>query len=257
MEGYKKAEGINETTLKAGNKVRLKKISSHGMSSVPVGSEQVGVLDTDVVIGAPVSLNNGGGNTTSVVRMEKTQNTLRIYTQTSVYELSHEANEGKPKIVTTARGSQYIYLDDGRTQRFKKATGELHEPQDILVFIPPWNKVASSLKSLYPHIFGRVENHSMFEQVILQYVHGQNKSLYVVDKDGRRIDASKDIKDGEYIALAFVDKDKDSKVDFFVPVSNNPQIGWNTFDARKYVDAEGRNMRERHIGNTVVAIDYN
>lgn len=41
----------------------------------------------------------------------------------------------KPAEVITARGSVYRYLSDGRTQRFKTATGELHEPQDTLVFI--------------------------------------------------------------------------------------------------------------------------
>ena len=43
--------------------------------------------------------------------------------------------------VITSKGSRYDYLPDGRTQRFKTVTGELNDPQDLLVFIPSFDFV--------------------------------------------------------------------------------------------------------------------
>ncbi len=71
--------------------------------------------------------------------------------------------------ITTAKGSVYKYLPDGRTQRFKQATGELNDPQDSIVFIPPWDMIKAPAMKAYPEIFGHIENEAQYEQVLLEY----------------------------------------------------------------------------------------
>jgi hypothetical protein len=59
----------------------------------------------------------------------------------------------KPTRLVTAKGSVYTYLPDGRTQRYKAATETLEAPQDLLVFMPPWNTIETKAKELYPEVF--------------------------------------------------------------------------------------------------------
>ena len=46
--------------------------------------------------------------------------------------------------IVTEHGSVYQYLPDGRTQRQNKVKDKTYEPQDILVFVPPYEWVAEN-----------------------------------------------------------------------------------------------------------------
>lgn len=101
--------------------------------------------------------------------------------------------EKKPTSVVTARGSQYTYLEDGRTQRWKAATDEKYEPQDILVFIPPWEQIAEKAKELYPEIFKEIETQAQFEYILLVYIHSKESAVRPIDTHERTVHSLSDI----------------------------------------------------------------
>ncbi|VVB61402.1 Uncharacterised protein [uncultured archaeon] len=155
--------------------------------------------------------------------------------------------------VETAKGSVYKYLPDGRTQRFKKAENKMKEPQDALVFVPPYDWVwKSAPKELIANnAFG--ENELIYDEILLSYVQGEGKKNYIVDRNGRKLETNKQIAqtNGD-VYLTFGDA---KKVDFYIPVSKAPKLGWCTYDTRKYMNG-AQTMRERHLGNKVVKIAY-
>lgn len=152
--------------------------------------------------------------------------------------------------VITKKGSIYTYLEDGRTQRFKKATGELHKPQDILVFVPDYDTLINASKKNITSIIG--ENEFEYGQYLLEYAQVSPRTCFVINKDGIKIEKNKDAKNEKLLFLALYDK-KSDKVDFTIPVSHIPRIGYNTFDTRKY--QEGNEWyRDRHLGNKVISI---
>ena len=253
MEGYENKDTqveqlLRQLNLKAGEKVNMLKVSEDGTSHIKSGTDIVGILDYDITLGRPISLSNGKANTTAIENIEEREGVVYIKTKTSLYELIK-----KPKSIITAKGSKYTYLDDGRTQRYKKVSNETSEPQDLLVFIPPWEKIRESAISHYPHIFKGIENQVQFEQVVLDYMH-KGKTIRPVNKEGKVLETTQKLAAGEEIFLAFINKE-DGNV-FHLPVSKRPKIGWLTFDTRLYTDESGAIMRERHIGNAVTRIEY-
>ncbi len=157
--------------------------------------------------------------------------------------------------MTTARDSKYTYLEDGRTQRFKEVSGEMHDPQDLLVFIPPWDKIGEQAIKMFPEIFNGVVNQAQFEQVILNFAQGKGKTMRPVNEQGKVLASLEDVAEDERVFISFVDKNENKTV-FHLPVSKEPQIGWNTFDTKLYKDEDGNTLRERHIGNAVKDIEY-
>jgi len=131
----------------------------------------------------------------------------------------------------TAKGSVYTVLPDGRTQRFKTATGEQNEPNDLIVFVK----------------FKNVQQ----EQDFLSAQNRQDgKKLYVVDSAGNVYDTNEQVK-GKDVKLAIV---KDGKVIETVETSLEPKIGYNTFDQRRY-EEKGEKYRSTHLGNKVTKIN--
>lgn len=131
----------------------------------------------------------------------------------------------------TAKGSVYTVLPDGRTQRFKTATGEQNEPNDLIVFVK----------------FKNVQQ----EQDFLSAQNRQDgKKLYVVDSAGNVYDTNEQVK-GKDVKLAIV---KDGKVVETVETSLEPKIGYNTFDQRRY-EEKGEKYRSTHLGNKVTKIN--
>ena len=106
-----------------------------------------------------------------------------------MYEILNFDEEQKGKVekidwidiekVTTAKGSSYKYLDDGRTQRFKKVEGKQYEPQDILVFIPSYEWIIkNNPKGALEKIMSEgINNKIKFEQEILSYIQGSKKGF--------------------------------------------------------------------------------
>ncbi len=166
-----------------------------------------------------------------------------------------ESKKRNPVEVTTARGSTYKYLPDGRTQRYKKAIQELNEPQDILVFIPPWDLINEDALKIYPEIFQGIENQPQYEQLLLKYAQIDGHTMRVVDLNGNELRSNKEISEKDRVLLAFIDR-ADPKNTFTLPISITPKIGYITFDTRKFVDQDGETKRQRHIGNEVVDIKY-
>jgi hypothetical protein len=124
-------------------------------------------------------------------------------------------------------GSVYKYLPDGRTQRFKVATGELSEPQDTIVFMPSWERIGQWALQAYPEIFKGVENSAQYEALLVHYVHGGNKTIRIVDQTGAEMMNNAQADKAVRVFAALIDKDEN-----------------------------GQTMREKHLGNKVVDIKY-
>lgn len=133
----------------------------------------------------------------------------------------------------TAKGSVYTVLPDGRTQRFKTATKEQNEPQDLTVFV----KFKDAAQ----------------EQDFLEGVQRSETSgtkVYVIDKQGNKYDRNEQAA-GKDVRLALV---KDGKVIDTAETSTTPKIGYNTFDQRRF-EKDGEKYRQAHLGNKVVKIN--
>ena len=144
------------------------------------------------------------------------------------------------KSFKTGQGSIYTYDTEGKTTRFKTATGEKHERQDITVF------VNLSLDE---------------EQDYLNAYRGegdpnQKAKVYVVER--QEDDSPKILRDVSQVSnpdrvyLAIV---KDNKMTQLKKASLRPVKGWNSFDTRQF-KKDGETNTERHLGNKVVDIEY-
>lgn len=164
--------------------------------------------------------------------------------------------------IVTEMGSEYKYLPDGRTQRFKKVENKNEEPQDAIVFVPnyEWIQKNAPQEHLRKNIFG--ENEAQYEQIILEYIQkkkgieNEGKKVYIIDEKGYKLDTNEEIsRTGEKIFLWFgKETDNDKHVeDFRIPVTARPTIGYYAFDTSKYKD-KSQWMREKHLGNKVIKI---
>ncbi len=159
--------------------------------------------------------------------------------------------------ITTSKGSEYKYLIDGKIQRFKKATGEVMAPQDVLVFIPPYESLkGQEYWSKYLQEKG-INDQNTYERVLLDFTR-PGKTILVTNKEGNEINSNNsayEIKGrGQGVYIQLIDKsggNYDQK--YFFPVSVAPKVGWLTFDTRRY-EENGKKMHEKHIGNSVVEI---
>ncbi len=168
---------------------------------------------------------------------------------------SAETEKRKPVEIITAKGSVYKYLPDGRTQRYKTATQELSLPQDVLVFIPPWDSIKERALRIRPDIFEGIKSESAFEQLILKFAQIDGHNMVVYNGDRKVITSNAEAAMASDVLLAFIDAQEANK-SFLLRVSPDPVIGHLTFDTRVFTDEEGRSMRELHIGNKVTEIKY-
>jgi len=142
--------------------------------------------------------------------------------------------EGDVESFETSKGSVYTVLPDGRTQRFKTATKELNEPQDLTVFV-------------------KFKDGGQ-EQDFLEGIQRSESSgtkVYVIDLKGNKYDTNEQAA-GKDVRLALV---KDGKVIDTVETSLEPKIGYNTFDQRRF-EKNGEEFRQIHLGNKVAKINY-
>jgi hypothetical protein len=157
---------------------------------------------------------------------------------------STETTPRKVKSFKTAKGSEYTYDQDGKTTRFKTATDEKYERQDITVFA-----------NLTP-----VE-----EQDFLRYVNEEDEELndelkvkvYAFERqqdDTPKI--LKDISEVKYPDRIYLGIAKNGKVIGTKQASLQPFIGASVFDTRQFKDASGQTKTARHLGNKVVDIQY-
>lgn len=147
--------------------------------------------------------------------------------------------EATPKVKSfkTAKGSVYTYDADGKTTRFKTATGEQQPRQDITVF---------------------ADLNETEEADMLQAVHSKGKkAVYVFE---RKPDNTQDIlsdisqvtnPDEVYLGIV-----ENGQLIFSKKASTQPVAGSVTLDARKLQDKNGEWMIEPHLGHKVTEIEY-
>jgi hypothetical protein len=152
---------------------------------------------------------------------------------------SHEAEPKKVKSFKTAKGSVYTYDNDGKTTRFKTATGERLPRQDITVFVDL--------------------NQDEEDTVLSGYLHGgdKNAKVYILElgQPGEQPTVLRDIRDvrnQSKVALAVIE---DGTYKLLKKASSQPVVGWNTFDHRHYQE-NGEWFSDRHLGNKVTEIEY-
>ena len=142
----------------------------------------------------------------------------------------------------TDHGSVYTYDDTGRTSRYKTATGEQHEAQDVTVFV-----------SLSP---------DETQQVLRAYRPGlptaeRNAKVYVIEQTdeitGTIIRTRDQIENPVSLFLASI---VDGTVQLRSRASLFPQIGAHVFDTRHFQADDGNSYTERHLGNKVSKINY-
>lgn len=157
--------------------------------------------------------------------------------------------------VITAKGSEYVYLPDGRTQRFKKVTNVLSEPQDLLVYIPSFDIIKDKALEMYPKIFTGIENELQYGNLLLEYAQLHGKTVRPIDDKGEEILTNAQARSAARVFLYFMDKINPTN-SFALPVSIEPKLGYYSFDTRKYVNEQGELLREQHKGNKVVKINF-
>lgn len=157
--------------------------------------------------------------------------------------------------VITARGSVYRYLPDGTTQRYKAAEQKEYEPQTAIVFVPNYETIKKSAPPSFNVDAVLGDNETQYEQSLLEKVQGKGSRNYIVNAQGTKLDTKEAIE--QETGQIFLTFGTDGKVEFFLPVSKKPKIGYYTFDTKKYYDPQTREWkRERHLGNKVTEIRY-
>lgn len=160
-----------------------------------------------------------------------------------------------PKSVTTAKGSVYTYLDDGRTQRFKSVEGEMKEPQNVLTFIPRIDSIGDwEHFERLPDWIKENDNDQVMEILASDYIHNPNKRVVLTNESNEIVRSNADATKAKSLLLQFVDN-ATNQTEFALPVSSKPEIGATTYDAR-YFDKDGKEHMSAHIGNAVTSIEY-
>ena len=149
--------------------------------------------------------------------------------------------------VVTSKGSIYTYLEDGKTQRYKAVENKKYPSQDILVFVPDFDWVRENAPFDVDRVLG--ENPVQYEQTLLSYTLGEDKKCMIVDEQGKKLGSNKEVIESKKVFLTFGDEEK---IDFAIPVSKLPQVGFYAFDTRKF-ESEGEFFRDTHLGNKVIS----
>ena len=124
--------------------------------------------------------------------------------------------EAKPKVVSfkTEHGSVYTYDSDGKTTRFKTASGEQLERQNITVFIPLTGLEEAEYLEAY-----HLNEHSHTKVYVLERQ---------PDDSPKKIRDVSEIGDPSRIYLGII---KAGKVIKTTPASLRPIVGYNAFDS--------------------------
>lgn len=140
---------------------------------------------------------------------------------------------------TTDHGSVYAYDEDGKTTRFKTATGEQHVRQDVTVFVDLDIEGEQDFLDAY-----RMKNLAHPTKVYILERLEDDSAVKVRDVD--------QVKDPGNLYLSIV---QDGQIVKNVKASLDPFVGANVFDTRHYQE-DGKWMTERHLGNKVTEIKY-
>jgi len=204
-----------------------------------VGTGQAVTLRITDTEGNIVNDVNIGVNKRKFTEQSKTQPTNEAKAKASTVSDVSSGVEGSGvggdvKSFETAKGSVYTYGDDGKTTRFKTATNEQNEPQDLTVF---------------------ADFKGQQEDNFLEAIHRSKETgdkVYVVDENGKVIRNNKEAV-GKKVNLVIVDKD--GKVTERAYAETAPKMGSSVFDMRSF-EKDGETYTQRHIGNKVTKINY-
>lgn len=153
--------------------------------------------------------------------------------------------------VRTSQGSEYTYDKDGKTSRYKTATGEQQATQDLAVFLHMDVQEEQDFLEAY-----RTEGGLKID--------GKRVKVYVVEKTGdsggRIIRNKEDVQDEKKLGVAVLNgRDGDSFVAANVVqikrASMQPAVGLNVYDTRHYMEGDDQ-VTERHLGNKVDGLQY-
>lgn len=162
-------------------------------------------------------------------------------------EVSPEATtspEADPRVKSfkTEKGSVYTYDADGKTTRFKTATGEQNERQDLTIFA-----------NLTPEEEQQVRN-----VIHLEGDHGQK--VYIVERladDNAPPRVLRDLSEVTNPNALYLGVFRDGKTLMIKKASLKPTVGADVFDNRSVTDENGVQVaREIHLGNKVTEIEY-
>jgi hypothetical protein len=160
-----------------------------------------------------------------------------------------------PKSITTANGSVYSYLEDGTTQRFKSAEGEIKEPQNVLTFIPRIDRITDwENYDRLPEWIRDNGNDQVMEILAADYIHNPKKRVVLTNELNEVVRSNTDALTANSLLLQFVDVET-NQTEFALPVSSKPEVGDTTYDAR-YFEKDGKEHISSHIGSAVTDIEY-
>ena len=171
-----------------------------------------------------------------------------------------KSGSGEIRGVTTERGSVYTYLPDGKTIRYKEVADKHSAPQDILVFVPDyeWVKKNAPEKDSPARICNKYGcDEAQYQNLLLSYIHDDDKSCYVVNKDNKELFSNREVAETEGpVYLLFVDRSElRPKKSFHIPVAKKPVIGFSAYDMRRFTES-GTSFAQRHLGHKVTQIEY-
>ncbi|MBN2087688.1 hypothetical protein JW758_05045 [Candidatus Peregrinibacteria bacterium] len=154
----------------------------------------------------------------------------------------------------TESGSIYSVLSNKRTQRLKNGAEEKDPAMDAIVFLPDFE----SLKNIItvPEIIEKIGgSEADFEEIINEYMDPDSpvgRRVYMVDKNKKALRTKEEIDKSDLVFLAFFNND--GKIDFFLPVSKNPQIGYQPFEAKTFKNERGIPCSFIHLGHKITKI---
>jgi len=259
-ENLSVSEMIEKYGLQSGVRASFKKEEKFGDSPLDEGTVMGGVLENDVSIGSSIEFENQDAKISTIQDVYEENGDVYLTTQTSVYKLVRSEEIGQQEAwkfddidsVRTAKGSYYQY-GESRTQRYKTVEDEMKAPMDALVYVPDWRWLSQHADQ--EQLSQIAENETQFHQKLLRYVQESGKKVFITNKDGDILDSNEDIKkeDGQIFTVFGTSR---QDIDFMLPVSHTPRIGFNTYDTQKYKDEDtGEWTRRMHMGNKVVRIN--
>ena len=128
---------------------------------------------------------------------------------TSPEEIQPKETIKKVKSFKTARGSEYTYLPDGRTQRFKAATDSKKEPQDAIVFIPDYQTLYDGkpddwTNETFYSYYG--ENEAQYKQILLEGIHYPENRVYIIDTFKKRVYTNEQVHNSKRVFFSLLFK---------------------------------------------------
>ena len=192
-------------------------------------------------------IRNGATIVNSALRLSDKQ-LETLYRENEAYQNGNpsaetESSAETPKVTSfkTERGSVYRYDSEGKSTRFKTATGKLKERTDLTVFadLTP-EQEADFMDSVY------AESATPDSKRTVQVLERQE------DNNGKFIRDVSEINDPSKLLLAILQK---GRIVGYVPASLSPKVGATVFE-RRNIKKDGQRFTERHIGHKVTEISY-